>query len=186
MSRLRLAIQGGPCSFSHQAARTLLEQAEDDIHYRFLAGFPEVLNELMQGHADAVLLPVENSHIGPIPGIQDLLKKSRLVHRASLWLPVRHCLVGLPGADESALRTVHSHPAALAQCQQFLSQHPKLQAVEEEDTANSLSLLRVRGQGNAAAIASVQAACFHGLPLIRKDIQDQPDNRTHFQLFTAP
>jgi len=184
MSIKRIALQGGPCSFSHEAAEQLrLRWKLPRIHYRFLAGFTQVVDELIQGRADAALLPMENSSIGPIPGIREITAQARLEPSAKLRMPIRHCLVGLPQARVEGLKTVHSHPAALAQCQGFLARHPHIQAIEHEDTANSLSLIRACGQGSVGAIASSKAARFHGLPLLRKDIQDHRDNHTLFQLF---
>jgi len=180
MNTRPVAIQGGPSSFSHQAARSLMGETVD---CRFLGSFEAVVVEVQYGIAEFGLLPVKNSLIGPILGVAEYLSRPGLVHVSTVDIPIEHCLIALPGSCESQLSEVHSHPAALAQCRGFLAAHPALRPIDAEDTANSLAMIRARGQGHVAAIASREAAAFHQLPVLQEGIQDAPDNHTRFQLF---
>jgi prephenate dehydratase len=77
---------------------------------------------------------------------------------------------------------VRSHPVALAQCQRFFAEHPRLKAVTAEDTAGSVAEIMQRTDATRAAIAGSRAAELYGAAIIRNSIQDQPENFTRFVL----
>ena len=93
-------------------------------------------------------------------------------------------LMGLPGARLSDIRTVESHPIALAQCEQTLK-GMKLNVVEHFDTAGAARDVAEAGDPTQGAIAPGNAAEVYGLSILRNDLQDSGDNRTRFVLLSA-
>ena len=92
--------------------------------------------------------------------------------------------MGVPGARLSDIRTVESHPIALAQCERTLkSLH--LKTVEHFDTAGAARDVALAGDPTRAAIAAAGAAEAYGLSILRNDLQDSSDNRTRFVLLSA-
>jgi prephenate dehydratase len=97
---------------------------------------------------------------------------------------VVHNLIGLPGSELAAIRRVHSHPAALAQCERFLREHPEMEAVAAYDTAGSVKMIMETGQSDQAAIAGDGAARTWGAQILVAGIESDPQNFTRFVVVT--
>ncbi|HEU0369349.1 MAG TPA: prephenate dehydratase domain-containing protein, partial [Candidatus Acidoferrum sp.] len=132
---LRIAFQGEPGAFSEAAAIQLLGE---NIVTVPRPTFDSAFHAMDEGAADALLAPVENSLAGSVVRVYDLLLDSKLTIVAETILPIEMQLIGCPGATLDGLRSVASHPMALAQCEKFFLAHPGLQRVPAEDTAGSV------------------------------------------------
>src|SRR5229473_1168107 len=131
---MRVAFQGEPGAFSEAGAIQLLGGAITTVPR---ATFDAAFRSIDEGAADAFLAPVENTLAGSVVRVYDLLLESRLNIVAETILPIEHHLIGVPGATLAGLRSVASHPMALAQCERFFSSHPGLKRVPAEDTAGT-------------------------------------------------
>src|SRR5229473_1139052 len=118
----RVAFQGEPGAFSEAAVLQLLG---DWIATVPCPTFDAAFRAIPDGTADALLAPVENSLAGSVVRVYDLLLESDLGIVAETILPIEHHLIGVPGATLAGLRSVASHPMALAQCERFFSSHPE-------------------------------------------------------------
>ena len=114
-----------------------------------------------------------------------LVRDMGLNPAAEVWRPIRHALMAIDGARLSDIRTVESHPIALAQCRRNLS-NLAAQVIEHFDTAGAARDVAEAGDPTRAAIAPVGAAEVYGLSILRNDLQDSSDNQTRFVLLTAP
>jgi prephenate dehydratase len=95
-------------------------------------------------------------------------------------LPIHHCVLGLPGATLATLRTVESHPVALAQCAAFFARHPGIEARAAYDTAGAAGEVARAGDPARGALASAAAARRYGLDVLAADVEDRSDNQTRF------
>ena len=71
-----------------------------------------------------------------------------------------HALIGLPGTKLEEIKTVYSHPQALAQCAEYLERHPKWRQIPYDNTA--LAVKKVAEDGDCAQAAvgsSLQQSC---------------------------
>ena len=176
---VRVAFQGEPGAFSEAAAIQLLG---DSITTVPRATFEAIFRSIAEEAADAILAPVENSLAGSVVRVFDLLLESPLAIVAETILPIEMQLIALPGASLNDIRSVASHPMALAQCERFFAAHPKWKRVPAEDTAGSVREMISCGDKSRAAIAGRRAAeHYHGLVLAER-IQDNPENFTRFVL----
>ncbi len=123
------------------------------------------------------MLPIENTIAGSINESYDLLAAHDLHIVGEEAQAVVHCLIGLPGAQVETLERVFSHPVALLQCRQLLSQL-SARAEAYADTALSVAKIKEEGDPHQAAIASMEAAELHGLPVLRHAVQDARRNLT--------
>jgi len=176
---MRVAFQGELGAFSEAAAIQLLG---DRITTVPRATFDAAFKAVPEGAADALLVPVENSLAGSVVRVYDLLLESDLAIVAETILPIEHHLIGCPGATLQGLRSVASHPMALAQCERFFSSHPGLKRVPAEDTAGSVREALARGDKSGAAIAGRRAAEHYLGVILAEDIQDNAENFTRFVL----
>src|SRR6266849_4500751 len=176
---MRVAFQGEPGAFSEAAAIQLLG---DSITTVPRASFEAIFRSIGEGTADAVLAPVENSLAGSVVRVFDLLLESRLAIVAETILPIEMQLIALPGTTLEDIRSVASHPMALAQCERFFAAHPHWKRVPAEDTAGSVREVISAGDKSRAAIAGRRAAeHYHGVILAER-IQDNAENFTRFVL----
>jgi prephenate dehydratase len=177
--RIRVAFQGEAGAFSEAAAVQLLG---DEIITVPRPTFESAFRAISEGAANALLVPVENSLAGSVVRVYDLLLESDLTITAETILPIEMNLISCPGASLSEIRTVSSHPMALAQCERFFSQHPSIKRLPAEDTAGSVREVLARGDKTYAAIAGKYAADRYRGSIIAKRIQDNAENFTRFVL----
>jgi prephenate dehydratase len=176
---MRVAFQGEPGAFSEAAAIQLLGEWITTIP---CPTFDAAFRAIPDGTVDALLAPVENSLAGSVVRVFDLLQESRLAIVAETILPIEMQLIASPGASFDDIRSVASHPMALAQCERFFSAHPQWKRVPAEDTAGSVREVLSRGDKSSAAIAGRRAAeHYHGV-ILAESIQDNAENFTRFVL----
>jgi prephenate dehydratase len=177
--KMRVAFQGEAGAFSEAAAVQLLGE---DVVTVPRATFDAVFRAIADGAADALLVPVENSLAGSIVRVYDLLLEGDLTITAETILPIELHLIGCPGADFSDIRTVSSHPVALAQCERFFAAHPEFKRTPAEDTAGSVRQTIIGADRTCAAIAGRRAAVHYHGAILAECIQDNAENFTRFVL----
>src|SRR5882762_11903471 len=109
----RVAFQGERGAFSEEAAVKLLGE---NIQLVPRPTFESLFVAINEGAADYVLAPVENSLAGSVHRSYDLLLESSLHISGEVIIPIRHFLIGCSGSSFDTVKTVESHPVALAQC----------------------------------------------------------------------
>jgi prephenate dehydratase len=177
--KTRVAFQGEPGAFSEAAAVRLLG---GEIITVPRPTFDAAFRAIADGAADALLVPVENSLAGSVVRVYDLLLQSELTITAETILPIELHLIACPGASLAEIRSISSHPMALAQCERFFSQHPSIKRLPAEDTAGSVREALARGDRTHAAIAGKYAAERYRGAMIVEKIQDNAENFTRFVL----
>lgn len=175
MSGPKITFQGYPGSYSDLACRDRYPDHEPLA----CEGFEDAFTAVVEERAELAMIPIENSVAGRVADIHHLLPESRLQIVGEAFHRVRHQLLGVPGARLGGLRTVHSHPHALAQCREFIESR-RLRAVAEADTAGAAISVAESQDPTKAAIASALAAGLHGLSVLAPDIADVSPNITRF------
>ena len=172
----RVAIQGELGSFSEQAALMHFRQPE----LVTCRAFDDVAAALDAGHADYAVLPIENRIAGMVEGTRSILGRPNLVRVAEVEVRVHMCLMAIAGTSLDAVKTVLSHPVALAQCGKFLQAHPHLRTREFYDTAGAAQHVATFQDREVGAIAARGAASRYGLEILAENIEDRSDNYTRF------
>jgi prephenate dehydratase len=175
---MKIAIQGEPGSFSHEAAIKLVNDALIVPFALSADAFAALANE----EVEAAVIPIENSLAGSVSEHFDLLLSNHVKVERETLLRIRHNLIGISGATVGDIDRVFSHPVALAQCRRFLANHPKMEAYSFYDTAGSVKQLVELRDHHAAAVASAAAAAYYGADILVADIEDNPENYTRFFL----
>lgn len=139
----------------------------------------QTLHTLAENQGDMAIVPVENSIEGSVVITLDTLWELKQLHiQQALTIPIVHNLLSRGYALEG-IKTVYSHPQALAQCQKWLGKHlPQAQLVATNSTTEALHHLNQ--EPTAGAISSLRAAQIYDLPVKAYNINDYPDNRTRF------
>jgi prephenate dehydratase len=178
----RVAFQGERGAFSEEAAVKLLGE---QIELVPCATFESLFASIGKGAADLALAPIENSLVGSIHRSYDLLLESSLHISGEVIIPIEHYLIGCPAASFSSIRTVESHPVALAQCSRFFAAHPELRRIATADTAGSVREVMLAADPTRAGIAGKHAARYYGARILREHLEDHSENYTRFVLLTA-
>ncbi len=139
----------------------------------------QTIQTLAQGKADIAIVPVENSIEGTVAITLDTLwQLEGLYIRKGLTIPIVHNLLSR-GTCLQGIKTVYSHPQALAQCQNWLEKNlPQASLIPTNSTTEALHHLNQ--EPTAGAISSSRAAQLYNLPIKAENINDYPDNCTRF------
>jgi len=177
-----IAYFGPEGTFSEQAARA----ARPDHTLVPVATVPEALVAVRQGRADLACVPVENSVEGAVSATMDALAVDEpLVAVAEVVLPVRFSLLVRPGTSMAQVRSVASHPHALAQVQGWLAEHLG-NATQLASTSTSAAAVGVLGEQYDAAITAPMASTHYALTVLETDIADVDDAVTRFLVLRKP
>ncbi len=176
MSSLPIAFQGEPGAYSEAA---VLEYFGQDANTLPCTSFDAVFSAVDSQAAMFGLIAIENSVAGSIHMNYDLLLQHQLWIIGEHYLRVQHCLIANPGVSIGTIKSVISHPQALAQCAGYL----RKQGLSSEvfyDTAGAVKHLKAAGKQDIAAIASRRAAEVYQMQILAENIEDNPANFTRF------
>lgn len=180
----RIAIQGVIGSFHDIAAHEYFK--DEQIQLICCATFEELFRCLKEDPTIIGMLAIENTIAGSLLHNYELLRDSDTTIVGEHKLHIQHSICCLPDDDWNTLTEVHSHPVALMQCRGFLSQHPSIKAVEDEDTAGSAEMINRLQQHGWAAICHADAARHYGMKVLEDSIEDNKHNYTRFLVVTNP
>jgi prephenate dehydratase len=171
----RIAFQGEPGAYSHEACR----QARPGWDVLPCATFEDAIEAVRRGEADLAALPVENSTYGRVADMHALLPGSGLHIIDEAFVRVHISLLGVPGARLEQIGAAMSHTVLLGQCRAFLRAHA-IRPVTGADTAGSARRIAEGGDPTIGALASELAAEIYGLEVLARHIEDQSNNTTRF------
>jgi chorismate mutase/prephenate dehydratase len=174
--RVKVAFQGERGAYSESAVYTFFGATADVKPCRDLA---EVFESVDKQEAQFGVVPVENSLEGSVNQTYDLFLIYNLKVCGEIIIRISHCLIANPNTSLEAVKTVYSHPQALAQCRSFLERLGR-ELIPTYDTAGSVKMLKEKGLREAAAVASENAAEIYGMKILAREIEDNPENYTRF------
>lgn len=178
----RIAYFGPRGTFTEQAARAFDEHAD----LVPLPTIPKAVAAVRAGETDLACVPVENSVEGAVSATMDSLGADEPVVAVAEWvLPIRFSLLARPGTDLADVRTVASHPHALAQVQGWLAAHAP-GATQLAATSTAAAAVGVQEGQFDAAISAPVAVRHYPLAELATDIADARDAVTRFLLLSRP
>ncbi len=186
---ISIAHLGPPGTYAEQAALRyvswLTKNTETEASLSPYPSIFKTLYSVAKGQADLAVVPVENSIQGGVTVTLDTLwQLDNLQIQLALVVPITHALISCSQSLDS-IKTVYSHPQALAQCQKWLENFlGEVQLVSTNSTTEALQNLE--SDKAAAAISSLRAAQLYNLPVLANGINDYPENRTRFWVVSQP
>lgn len=172
---LRVAYLGPEGTYSEEAALFYTGRASK------LAPYPsidETIHAAEAGNVDIAIVPIENSTEGSVNRTLDLLAETPLCIVGELPLPIHHQLLSqAPTLD--AITEVTAHPQALAQCQNWLTNHLP-HATRTPAASNGAAAVTASKNKTIAAIAGRRASERYQLPILASNIEDTSGNTTRF------
>ena len=173
---MKVAFQGERGAYSEGAIYTFFG---DEAEVKPCRDLTEVFESVDKQEAQFGVVPVENSLEGSVNQTYDLFLTHDLKVSGEIIIRISHCLIANPSTSLEAVKTVYSHPQALAQCRRFLERLGR-DLIPTYDTAGSVKMLKEKGLKDAAAVASKKAAEIYGMKILAREIEDNPTNYTRF------
>lgn len=170
-----VAYLGPPATFTHLAS---LHKFGESAKCVPVTSIKEVFEEVERGRAQFGVVPIENSTEGVVNHTLDMFIDSSLQIYGEIMQEIAHHL--LSKADHmEAIKTIYSHPHAIAQCRHWLETNlPQAQICEMASTARAAE--QSAEDPTSAAIASELAAQLYGLRILKSRIEDNINNYTRF------
>lgn len=170
-----VAFFGPESTFTHMAAIRFFGRGCEFVP---VPSIKDVFFEVERKRADFGVVPVENSTEGVVNHTLDMFIESPLYIVAQREEPISHNLLSVSGKLK-AVKSVYSHPQALAQCRRWLDTHlPGVTLHNAASTADAA--VHATLDGSCAAIASQLAGQMYHLRPVAQKIEDMPDNATRF------
>ncbi len=177
----RVAVLGPEGTFTEQAAIEFFGSAAELV---YCSSFDEVFHATAAGTAQFGVVGMENSTEGVVTRSLDLFLHSPVNVIGEVSLQIRHNLL----RQENSLANIEvvlAHPQALAQCQNWLTQH--LPNAERRAVSSNAEGARLAAANPTwAGISSERAASQFGLHIVAHAIQDDAYNRTRFAVICLP
>ncbi|NHX37085.1 MULTISPECIES: prephenate dehydratase [Halolamina] len=178
----------GPAgTYSHRAAQSIADEGA----VSFRESVTEIVAAVADGEFERGVVPVENSIEGSVDESLDALADREVSVVQEIVSPIRHALL----AQGPEFDTVASHPQALAQCREYLTEnYPDVAQEAVASTARGVERARenpsVAAIGHPANAGSPETGADgddgdHPLQRIAENIQDRDSNATRF-LVVAP
>ncbi|WP_043730637.1 prephenate dehydratase [Kutzneria sp. 744] len=180
----RIGYFGPQGTFTEQAVRQLADP--DSNEFVAYPTTPAVVAAVRAGEVERGCVPVENSVEGAVPATMDALALGDpVVAVAEHVLQVQFTLLARPGTGLDEIRTVASHPHALAQVREWLETNlPKATAIATSSTAQAAKDV-LEGTFDAAVSAPV-AVLHYPLTELVTGLGDVKDAKTRFLLLAKP
>lgn len=177
MRRARVVFQGVEGAYSFTAMHSFFGESIENYN---VETWRDAMEAIKNGDADYAVLPIENSTAGIVADIYDLLVEYHHSIVGEQIIQVDHALMGLKNSHLEDIKTVYSHPQALAQCKKFLQHHPEWTAESYINTAMAAKKVKEDKDMSQAAIASPYAAQCFGLQILKPHVFSSEHNSTRF------
>jgi len=174
-----VCFQGVQGAYSQLAMLAFFDdEMKDSFHVDL---WRDAMEAISTGKADYAVLPIENSLAGSIEENFDLLSEYNVAIIGEQILKVDHALLGVKGATINDIKTVYSHPKAIAQCENYIRKyHIDWDVKNLRNTAMSAQKIQDDGDKTQAAIGSKYNAVLYNLDILEESIQDDKNNETRF------
>jgi len=171
-----IAYQGVPGANSHIACMQAFPEMTPLACATFEDAFAAVESD---NRAALAMIPIENTLGGRVADIHHLLPESKLYIIREHYLNVQYQLLATQEATLDDLVEVRSHPQALAQCREQLSQLG-VATRARADTAGSAQEVAELNDPTIGALAPPLAGEIYGLQVLRSRFEDRIGNTTRF------
>ena len=181
--RKQVAYLGPRGTYAEKAAEILSDLANyESPIFVPCKGLQSVIKSIAYKNCDAAVVPIENSVEGGVTATLDALWKfPNLKIRQAIVLPIKHALIS--SGNFSDISEVLSHPQALGQCSEWLSENlPDAILLPTNSTSEAVNM--VKGSSFRAAIGSKALVAIEGLKELAFPINDVSGNCTRFVLLS--
>ena len=174
-----VACQGVEGAYS-MIATTRLFPLSDITYFK---NFEGVFHAVEKGLCQYGMLPIENSSVGSVNDVYDLMKEHKFYIVRSIKLHVQHHLLAKKGVKLNEIKEVYSHEQAINQCKKWLGK-TDIKVTVVPNTAVAAKMVAESERTDVACISSRECASLYGLNVLAANMQDNDNNYTRFILIS--
>lgn len=182
---MKIGYLGPKGTFSYEAAEEYSKGNNIIVEYKTI---PETIMALENEEIDNAVIPIENSLQGCVTDAIDTLMQNQDMHVKvidELFLEIKQNLMSKKICKIEELKTVYSHPQAIAQCSTFIETYLKhCNIVPVESTANAAKKVSKSTSNDVACIGNIACLKEYGLNLVKENIHDSSSNKTRFWILS--
>lgn len=180
----------GPAGSYSDAAKNKFDKYFDkNCCYEQQSSIYKIIRKLKELNSESIaaVIPIENSIEGVVRDTQDNLAGLttygiRIL--AETGMAIEHSLIGF-AEKKGDIKTISSHPQALAQCRDYIYKNWKDNITEFPVLSTSFAVSSLKNTDlSQAAIGSEYCAMLYGIPVIERKINDEKNNTTRFVLLS--
>jgi prephenate dehydratase len=177
---MKVGILGPEGTFSETAALLWLKKqgngGTENAEIKYYETIFDVSESIVRREVDYGVVPIENSLEGSVGETLDLLSSENTEEGIQIvWevlVPIKICLLAKDSFEK--IRTVVSHPHALAQCKQFIRERLQPKGVKVKSVESTARAAKLAQEIDAiAALASEAAAKKYNLSILAENAQDK-------------
>ncbi len=174
-----VACQGVLGAYSQIAADKMVKLA----NVVYFKDFNGVFSAVEKGMCRYGVLPIENSSVGSVNDVYDLMLKHKFYIVKAVKLRINHCLLAKKGVSIKDIKEVYSHEKAIEQCADYLKAL-NIKVTVCENTAVASRMVATSDRKDIACISSKECAAIYGLSILDSNINDNGNNFTRFILIS--
>ena len=179
---MKVGYLGPIGTYCYMACKNYVKENDEIIPFR---NIQETINNVITKYVDKCVVPLENSIEGSVSEtLGVILDNQDLKIEGEIVIKVNHAIVSKEKVDLKDVKTVYSHPQALAQCRKFiLNNMPN--AVIEATKSTAEAATKVKELPYTVAISNDITAEIYNLEILKRDVQDEINNQTKFIILSC-
>lgn len=182
MKKQIYAYLGPQGTYTDQAVRAFMADADGETESVECASISEVFDMVDRGRADFGVVPIENALEGSVNATLDAFAFTSDAHiLRELVLDIHHNLILAPKASLAAVTSVVSHPQATGQCRRWIHENLPGRAIHAANSTAESVRYAVEDP-TVAGIGTQLAADLYGGVVCESHIEDHFGNQTRFVL----
>ena len=172
----KVACQGIHGAYSSLAADRVFPLAKT----MFFKDFDGVFSAVEKGFCDFGVLPIENSSVGSVTKVYDLMREHKFYIVRAIKMHIKHCLMTKKGTRIEDIKEIYSHEQALNQCEGYLKNLGDVKFTVVSNTAVAAKLVSESDRTDIACVCSEECSGIYDLVNLASNIQDNDQNFTRF------
>lgn len=181
------AYLGPAGTFTEAALRELKPEAPVDSTVP-CTGVDAVFTAVREGRVDGGVVPLENSVEGGVSATTaELIAGAPVMITAEVAVPVEFTLFAREGVTLADIKSIATHPHALAQCRGWLAANlPDAETFSVSSTAAAAQAVAEPGSPYDAAVSARIGGQRYGLHAVAEGVGDRSEAATRFIYLTRP
>jgi len=175
---ISISFLGPDASFCQLAA---LKKFGRSVKYLSKNSIKDIFNEIENERSDYGCVPIENSTEGVINHTLDMFINSNVKICSEINMKIHNNL--LSNCNFSDIKTIYSHHQIFSQCKNWILEYLPNAEIIEVASSTKAAQYAINNEFSAA-IASSLSAEIYDLNILRKNIEDNPNNITRFLIIS--